>query len=150
MIGLYTFAYALTAVLVRRVSPWKIPAGFTWVVLLVLWAAGSIVPFLISFLLFYQNWNYESHFGWLLTNPFVAIGDVSNFHHNHAEFFLTFAAVWAGLVTVLSIPWFVRQCRRFRPYASQSANQARGELPFAVTAAQGATTRTAGKPSAVD
>jgi hypothetical protein len=151
-IGLYTYAYALTAVLVRRVSPWKIPAGFTWIVWLILVAVGSTVPYLISFLLFYRDWNYESHFGWLLSNPFVAVvevGDTGDLRH-HTVYFLGFAGFWAGLVTLFSVPWFVRQFRHFRPYASQSATLARGELPLPVTAAEGATTRTAGKPSAVD
>jgi hypothetical protein len=112
-------------VLVWRASPWKIPSGFTWII--------------------WRDWNYNSHFGWLLTDPIVAIGDAGSYR-NHAQYFLTFAGVWAGLVTLLNDRWFVQQFRHFRPYATL----ARGEQPLAVSAAQGATTRTAGKPSAVD
>jgi hypothetical protein len=147
LIGIYTYCYALTAVLVRRVSPFKIPAAYTWIVLLILLALGSTVPYLTSFLLFGREWRYETHFYWLLSTPFAAVADVIGWRAEHFAVFLTFASAWAGLVTLLSLPWYGRQLRGFRPYAGRGAAPGTGELPLTVTAAQAATTKTVEKPA---
>jgi hypothetical protein len=148
LIGLYSYAYALTAVLLRKVWPLKVPAAYTWVLCLFLLALGCTVPPLTSFLLLGREWRYETHFAWLLSNPFAAVANAADQRYDHlSSVFLTFAGVWAGVVTLLSLPWYGRQLRGFRPYTSRSAALARGELPLPVTAAQGATTKTVEKPA---
>jgi hypothetical protein len=144
LMGLYTYAYALTAVLIRRITLFKIPVAYTWVVMLVLLALGLTVPYLIL-LAFFKGWDYLTHYGWLLTVPVVALSD--NFSQGfHTTVFLGFAGIWAGVVTVLNLPWIWRQVRAFRPYTSRSAALAKGELPLVVTAAQAAPTQTVERP----
>jgi hypothetical protein len=142
---LYTYAYALTAVFIRRIALFKIPATYTWIVLLVLLVLGCTVPYLIL-LIFVRDWSYGTHYGWLVTVPFVALAEAFTSGYR-TPVFLAFAASWAGVVTLLNLPWYWRQIRGFRPYTSRSATPAGGELPLTVTAAQAAATKTVDKPS---
>jgi hypothetical protein len=114
--GLYVLAYALTAVLVRRLSPWAIPAVYTWVVMVALLVAGSVVPFLVAFLLFFHDWRFEDEYPWLLSNPIAGFAAVSGpYGHRFVWPFFTFAGAWAALAVFVNGPWFVRQVLRFRP-----------------------------------
>src|SRR5262245_44392589 len=79
VIGLYTLAYALTAVLVRRASPWRIALPHTWIVFVALLIFGLVVPLLTSIFLHFGTWNLQTHYGWVLVNPIAAlvvIGDL--------------------------------------------------------------------------
>jgi hypothetical protein len=148
LMGLYTYVYALTAVLVRKASPWKIPTEYTWVVLLVLLAVGCVVPYLVSFLLFYREWWYKT---WLLSNPFAGVvhalmpSSLMRSQRSHVLTFVTFAGAWAVVVTALNLPWFWRQLRGFRPYARPVPGMARGEVTLEMGPNQEATTVT-GQP----
>jgi len=116
---LYVYCYGLTAVLVRS---WLMPglhSVYTWVVMIFLIAFGSAIPVLVSALIFLGRWNYNEHFVWLLGNPGAAIFEFSDRHVDQAAF-LVFTAAWAGLVTILNIPWFFRQIRAFRPFEATS------------------------------
>lgn len=119
MVILYVYCYGMTAVLIRS---WLLPglsSVYTWVVMIFLIAFGSLIPFLISALIFLGQWSYNQQFVWLLGNPGAVIYEFSDRHIDEAAF-LVFAAAWAGLVTVLSIPWFFRQMRAFRPFEAIS------------------------------
>lgn len=119
MVVLYIYCYGMTAVLIRS---WLMPglqSVYTWVVMVFLIALGSLIPFLMSVLIFLGRWHYNEHFVWLLGNPGAAIYEFSDRHIDEAAF-LVFAAAWAGLVTVLNIPWFARQMRAFRPFEATS------------------------------
>jgi hypothetical protein len=143
--GLYVFSYALTAVLLRRLLAHKIPAVFTWVVMVVLVGVGCLVPFLISFLLFYGRWRYETYYPWLVSNPFVAInemGEGSGQFDRFQMFFLVAALAWAAVAALLNVSWFCRQLRAFRPYSASGATLDRDGRPVVWTAAQTQTTKT--------
>ncbi|MCI0376741.1 MAG: hypothetical protein L0215_03970 [Gemmataceae bacterium] len=114
--ALYVYCYAMTAVFVRNVLFRHVEAIFNWVIFIFLLAIGSLVPFLIFFLLLFREWNYQEHFYALLTNPFVAIWEFAEgrFFRNQ-NVYLTFAVSWAALATLLNLPWFFRQFLRFRP-----------------------------------
>jgi hypothetical protein len=142
--GLYVLAYALTAVLARRLSPWPIPAVYTWVVVVVLLAVGSLVPFLVAFLLFYREWRFEDHYTWLLSNPvagFVAVTYGS--YSPIVPFFFIFAGGWATVAAALNGPWFARQVWRFRPHPRRDGGRAPSEPTLAALAPPGAPTRAA-------
>jgi hypothetical protein len=115
LVCLYTYAYALTAVLVRRIPALRIKAVFTWVVMGGLVAIGSLVPFLVAFLVLFDNWHYSTYYYWLLACPFSAVGD---FDKDHRLVYFIFVSAWAGIVTLGNVPWFWRQFRAFRPYVS--------------------------------
>jgi hypothetical protein len=138
---LYVYCYALTAAWIRRVFLPRLPGGYTWIVFLILLAAGMAVPFLMSFLLFNPSAPYAIHVPWLLPNPGVALGEFGNYGP-HCSIFLTFAGSWAVVITLASVPWFVRQVRGFRPFTSAAG---RSEMPPTLTIPGGQmdTTKTA-------
>jgi hypothetical protein len=140
LIVLYIYAYALAAVFVRRVLV-RVRGVYTWILMVVLVALGSAVPFLISFLILFRDWNLDDHYYALLGNPVTAAYAVGEQLPYRGRFF-AFAAAMAALVTVLNIPWFVRQIRGFRPYRRTTA--APGPPPLVIAASQLDVTQTAG------
>lgn len=117
---LYLYCYALTAVLVRRTLLERGQTVYTWVVMVLLVAAGSALPILVVFLLF-QRIEFAQHYVWMLTNPVAGLIGVGDYRFHAREFILAFVAAWAGLVTLLNVPWFARQFRTFRPFAGKSS-----------------------------
>ena len=70
---LYILAYAMSALFVRRylLKRWMGPK-YTWVIGLLLLAAGCIIPFLVGYMIFFGTSNrVEDIAGWLITNPFL-------------------------------------------------------------------------------
>jgi hypothetical protein len=121
MLLLYTLCYALTTALFRSVLPLGVRPGHTWSLMVFLVAVGGTVPFLLSFFLFFRNWNYDSHYYWLLSNPLAAALEVPRgLTSGKLKVFYTFAGCWAGVVALLNGPWLVRQVARFRPYAADA------------------------------
>jgi hypothetical protein len=124
----YTYCYALTAIFLRN-TIFRIHPVHTWVLWITLVALGSAIPFLLTFLLHQRGWNFATHYTWLLTAPpaGMAVVGITHMVSDHGTVFL-FVFFWAGLVTVLNIPWFFRQIRRFRPFVP-TRSQAREMLP---------------------
>jgi hypothetical protein len=145
LFALYLLCYALTAVVVRRVSPYPVPTSATWIFLLALLALGSTLPFLASYLLFFREWRYETHYYWLLGNPFAAAVEAGTTYSEKVGPFFLFAIIWAGLALVVSLPWFYRQVRSFRPQARSQSGSAQATSAFDGAASPGDTTRTAAK-----
>jgi hypothetical protein len=113
--GLYIYCYAMTALLLRRtlfVDGCKPP--LTWVLAVILMVLGTALPFITAFL-FYLNRPGElaDNFLWRLGTPFAVIADV-----DRRPFYYLFAIPWAALVTGLSLPWFIKQVRDFKPLQS--------------------------------
>lgn len=123
--GLYTFCYAVLAVLVRAyLCAGRVRVGHTWILWLTLVGMGSALPYIIDFIVYYNDYNYRS--GeidvWLLPSPFAATLDVAYSHrHNWSRAFesrgLVFGAVWAAVMVLAAVPWYVGQLRRFHPPA---------------------------------
>jgi hypothetical protein len=131
LVALYAFDYCLTAVLVRNVvSPGRIKPLYTWVVALVLAAAGCALPYIILYIFFSEDMRYGNISSWaLITNPFATILEFALEYSRSGraarrgiasggelgEGPLWFAGGWAVLVTFLCLPWIMRQLHRFHP-----------------------------------
>ncbi len=125
LIALYVFCYGMSAVLVRcYLLANQLKHGFTWLVALLLGGIGSSVPAVIAFIFFQDQMRY--HHGdpgwWSLPNPFVAVWDTvfangpgGARNDEYEQMCLWFTGTWAVLVTVLCVPWFFGQLRRFQP-----------------------------------
>jgi hypothetical protein len=113
IVGCYVFSYALTAVLLRRLWARKIPAGLTWVVMVLLAAVGCTTPYLISFMIFYGRWRYDLHYPWLVSNPFVAMNEMAEPNDRFQTFFLVAALSWAALAALVTYPGSGARCGPF-------------------------------------
>jgi hypothetical protein len=128
MLFLYTYAYGLTATLFRSLFLARGQAGITWIIFLILVALGSAIPYLLGFMLHWRQWRFDSHYGWLLTNPAAAMIAASDINFEMREVFYLFVAAWAALVTVLNLRWFIRQVQDFKPFAGPTTDK---EAPLA-------------------
>ena len=111
-LGLYGFCYSMTAVFLRRtlLARW-LSAKFTGLVALFLLALGSIVPYLVGYLIFFGSpANSERTAISLLTNPFAL-----DFDSGYRSVFLLFAGGWALIIALLNLSWFHRAIADFRP-----------------------------------
>jgi len=116
---LYILAYVMTALFVRRqFLASKVTVSLTWVIALLLLAVGSAMPLSIRYTFIADAWN-PSHDLWFLGNPFRVRSDVNLIYH------ITFAAIWAVVASILNGPWFIRQCKAFRPNPSPSLGPVR-------------------------
>jgi hypothetical protein len=110
-LGLYGLAYSLTAALLRRrfLSKW-LSSKHTAVVGIILMVVGCVAPFLFGYMLFFDSGFRSDDIGmWLVANPFAL--DVDSW----GGVYLTFAGIWAALVTVLNAPWLADQIDNFHP-----------------------------------
>ena len=110
--ALYILAYVMTALFVRRrLLASTVTVSLTWVVALLLLAVGCAMPLSIRYSFVADAWN-PSHDLWFLGNPFRVRPDANLIYH------VTFAAIWAAVASILNGPWFIRQCKAFRPNPS--------------------------------
>lgn len=110
---LNVFAYALTALLLRRYLLKKIPSEFTWLLAMILLVLGSTLPVLIGYLVFFNDdWGATDFGRWFVGNPF-AWG-----YRGSRVFFLTVGVTWAVIVWLLSLPWLLGRFRQFRNSAT--------------------------------
>ena len=111
--ALYGYAYCMTAVLLWRAFLAKaVPHRYMWVVCLMLLCVGLLGPMVASFL-FASGWDLELDAS---RNILMAFTPVSLGMSSSSRMVSTsFVIVWSILATVLSIPWFVAQYRRFTP-----------------------------------
>jgi hypothetical protein len=128
---LYLYGYALTAVLLCRLAGPRIRKVDTWVVLIFLLAISCAVPLVLSYVFSSSvaghRWSYNEQYYWLLNNPIAGAIAAGNRFDPHRGLFFAVAGGWAGLATLLNLPWFVGQLRRFRPFSGST-------LPIAVAA----------------
>lgn len=108
----YLICYGLTAIFLRN-TVLRISPLYTWVIVLMLMAAGSILPYLITFLIHRGSWSFATHYYWLVTNPGAGIALLGEAGQ---EYGLMFLAAWATLGVLLNARWFWRQIAAFRPY----------------------------------
>ena len=110
-LALYGLAYSMSAVLARRhvLARWIAPKH-TWLVALILLAAGTVIPFVIGYLASVGSFDRADEIGpWLVTNPFAL--DLNAYQ----SAYLTVAGGWALLACILNADWFIEQIRAFRP-----------------------------------
>lgn len=110
-IALYAYCYAMTAVLIRRrLLANVLKPSQTYVLGLGLLAAGTLGPLLLAFFI-HPDWasTGADQWGlWRVTNPFMLRESAFR------PVCLTFLAIWASALALLSLPWFLRQVRAFR------------------------------------
>jgi hypothetical protein len=116
IVALYVYAYAMTALLVRKYSGLKIRIADTWVIMIFLLAVGCAVPLMLSYAFAGRSWRYDEQIYWFLNNPIAGAFAAGNRFDRHRGVFFAVAGGWAAFVTLLSVPWFVQQVLRFRPY----------------------------------
>jgi ABC-type transport system involved in multi-copper enzyme maturation permease subunit len=122
LIGLYTYCFGMSAVLLRRVLfGEKLKGPFTWVIAVILVALAGALPY-AGMLLFADHPNeFEYQHPWvILSNPFISVFQAANpsGSANWRDFdqtCLAFTLCWAGVTTLLALPWYLGQVRRFRP-----------------------------------
>jgi hypothetical protein len=122
LIALYIFNYSLTAVFLRNVVfGGRLKPVFTWVLAVVLGLLGISLPYIFLFLFVNEQLRQgDINPWWEITNPFASIRQfVLDWRRDPQGQFrtgcLVFLSSWAGIVTLLCLPWLVRQVARFRP-----------------------------------
>ena len=118
----YAYCYGMTAVLVRRVAGTS--AGYrveyTWVVGLILFGLGSVMPFIVEATFYSRQYQglYRDEQLWLhLPNPFVIVDKATDSSMGDQVFALggLVLAAWALVATAFNARWLVRQAAAFRP-----------------------------------
>jgi hypothetical protein len=143
LLFLYVYCYAMTAVLFRQTLLARGQAQFTWVVMIFLIAIGSALPYLMVFLFHQKDFRFQYHYYWLVTNPAAGLAGVGDYRFQIGNVFFVFTGIWAALITIVNVPWFVRQMRRFRPFTGDKPIVLRELSTPSVTAAPLDVTRTA-------
>ncbi|MGE0126586.1 MAG: hypothetical protein AB7U82_00665 [Blastocatellales bacterium] len=107
---LYFFCYALTGALLRRNLLNNLGTELTWLVGAILLGVGSIAPFLIGYIVFFNDQWWSDDLGaWFVGNPF-AWGN-----KGHRVLYASVAGVWAALVAAMNLPWFLERVKSFEP-----------------------------------
>ena len=140
LVGLYTYCYCLSAVLIRAalMRNHLRPLG-TWVLAVMLTGLGSILPYLLAYFFYPEALRYSAREQelWRATNPFASIDEAMLYHRTtsyprlsgagfreHSRFWardifdapcLPFLAGWAAVVTLLGSLWVAGQAGRFQP-----------------------------------
>ncbi len=105
---LYFFCYALTGALVRRHLLARVGTELTWLISAILLGGGSIMPFLIGFIVFFNDqWWSEDFSAWFIGNPF-AWGN-----KGHRWLYASVAGVWAVIVASMNLHWFLDRVKSF-------------------------------------
>ena len=113
-IALYGMAYGLTAFLLRKLlglAKLNIPVGYTWLIAYMMVAAGSLGPYVLCFLLYYNDGSsaiFQDRI-WIVTSPMMIL------QKEFRMVRLVAAGFWASAALVASMPWLIRQIAAFRP-----------------------------------
>jgi hypothetical protein len=133
---LYFFCYAVTGALLRRHLFSRVGTELTWLIAAILLAVGSLAPFLIGYIVFFNDQWWTGDYGaWWVGNPFAWD------NKGHRLLYASVGGVWAILVAAMSLPWFIERVRSFRPAPRVAASDAIESAPRAVAS---------GSPSATD
>jgi hypothetical protein len=120
---LYLYNYGMTAVLLRvYLLGGHLRTGFTWLIHMLLIGVGSSLPAMVAFVFFNDQVGAGTEaMWWKLPSPFLSAynsirdGPQMTVNEDFLTVCLWFLGVWWVLVTVLSVPWLVRQVLSFRP-----------------------------------
>jgi hypothetical protein len=116
------FCYALSSALLRRHLLGRIGAEMTWVVGAILLTLGSTVPFMIGYLVFFNDKWWSDDFGaWFVGNPF-AWGN-----KNHRVLYVSVTGVWAVLAAAFNLHWFIERVKEFQNPAMHNVEHCNDE-----------------------
>jgi hypothetical protein len=145
--ALYVFDYAMTAVLCRRaLFGDRLKPVFTWVLMAVLVALGSALPYFVLLLVPNNSLQFEWENTWIiLPNPIAAAISAANPRASSAIWdfdwwCVLFTGVWAVLATLACMPWITGQVNAFRPLsrAAAAVKTAAAALPVPAVVADAA------------
>ncbi len=111
MVGsyLYIYCYAVSGFLIRRKFLCeRIQPDRTWVIALIVCALFSITPYIIVLLTVRQ---FDS------MRYILLFGSLFDIDCQKAEYHIIFTGSWAIMLTIVNLPWFVQQVRKFVPLA---------------------------------
>jgi hypothetical protein len=132
---LYFFCYAMTGALLRRRLFSRVGTELTWLIGATLLLVGSVAPFLIGYIMFFNDHWWTEDFGaWWVGNPFAWA------NKGHRVLYASVGGVWAMLVAGMNLPWFIDRCEGFKA-PRVAASGAIESVPRAVAS---------GAPSATD
>ena len=81
----------------------------------ILLGVGSIAPFLLGYIVFFNDqWWTEDLGAWWIGNPF-AWGN-----KGHRVLYASVAGVWAALVAAMNLHWFIERVRDFESVPHRS------------------------------
>jgi hypothetical protein len=115
--ALYSFGYAMPAVLVKRyILGTRFHGTYTSTVALLLLTLGLLIPIIVHFLLYSESPDRNSGL-WLVTNPFALIVYLENGNIMQKQTIqnIWYVGGWCGLMFLLSLPWLIGQIRQFTP-----------------------------------
>jgi hypothetical protein len=116
---LYFFCYAMTGALLRRRLFSRVRTELTWLIGVILLIVGSVTPFLIGYIIFFNDQWWAEDFGaWVVGNPFVWG------YTGHRVLYGSVGGVWAVVVVAMSLPWFFERCGEFKPMSRAAAGDA--------------------------
>jgi hypothetical protein len=123
---LYFFCYAMTGAMLRRFLFSRVATELTWLIGFSLLLVGSVTPFLIGYVAFFNDqWWSEDLGAWWIGNPFVWN------YKGHRMLYASVAGVWAALVAAISLPWFIERVKNFRRAAPAAPRAAFESFPRA-------------------
>ncbi len=135
-LALYTFCYGMSAVVLRS---WllsdRIRSVYNWVLAALLLGLGSSVPWVIFFLIHFNQLGRIHGFQWWeLPNPFAALYHISSWPRESetAVICFLFLVFWAVVLLLPILRWMVAQMGRFRPPVPRvkgTAREAEMETP---------------------
>ncbi|MCP4348525.1 MAG: hypothetical protein GY795_23835 [Desulfobacterales bacterium] len=105
---LYNYCFSISGLLIRRKFLWKVvqPKN-TLAIVIALYVASFIIPIIVAILYGY---------GLEETSDMLFFGFIMFARDKERPELIT-AVIWAVIVTILSLPWFMQQVRRFAPLA---------------------------------
>jgi hypothetical protein len=123
---LYFFCYAMTGALLRRHLFGRVGTEMTWLIGAILLAVGSLAPFMLGYLVFFDDHSWREDLNaWWVGNPF-AFGIKS-----HRVLYSVVAGVWAMLVVAFNLHWFIERARGFNSTKAIAENT--DDAPFQTT-----------------
>jgi hypothetical protein len=132
---LYFFCYAMMGALLRRFLFSRLGTELTWLIGAALLLVGSLAPFLIGYIVFFNDQWWSEDFGaWWVGNPF-AWGN-----EGYRVLYASVAGVWAVIVAAMSLPWFIERVKSFRPALRSAAGDTIESVPRAVASGSAAAT----------
>ena len=114
--GLYLLAYAMTAVLLRRLLFRHAAAvASTSAIAIFLVAMGCIIPVILAFVMNPNNWDLHGDW-WLALNPLAPVFEADGGDWTRLQSrALVISSVWAAVMVLLNVTWLGRQLADFRP-----------------------------------